>query len=85
MLIVIFREPKTIINPATCLKAGIAAMEKGDYSEALKQTNTAISALVRDNSQILSKNNIMLCVRYKLLIAMLSHLRRLEKAKKGIS
>ncbi|KAL9642750.1 hypothetical protein ABK040_009827 [Willaertia magna] len=66
------------IDPAQCLKDGMTAIEKGDFKEARNQITNALSALVKDNTQILKKNNIILCVNYKLLIYLLAKIRVIE-------
>ncbi|KAG2392636.1 hypothetical protein C9374_011361 [Naegleria lovaniensis] len=66
------------VNPTQCLKDGMTAMEKGDFKEARNQMISAISALVKDNTQILKKSNILLCVHYKLLIHLLARIRAIE-------
>jgi hypothetical protein len=70
-----------IVNPGECLKKGMEFMEKGQYVDGIKQVNAAIQALIVDNSQILKKNNIVLCVRYKFLIFALAKLQKLELSK----
>jgi len=56
----------------------MTAMEKGEFKEARNQIVSAISALVKDNTQILKKTNITLCVNYKLLIHLLARIRAIE-------
>jgi WD40 repeat protein len=72
----------THINPSESLKNGMALMEQGKYREAKNCVNEAISALVNDSTEVLKKTNLLLCVRYKLVILMLANNQRLE-AKPG--
>eukprot|EP01080_Neovahlkampfia_damariscottae_P006049 gene6049-10050_t len=70
-----------IVNPGEALKKGMEFMEKGQYIDAIKQVNSAIQALIVDKNQILKKNNIILCIRYKFLIFALAKLQKLELSK----
>ncbi|KAL0481856.1 U3 small nucleolar RNA-associated protein 13 [Acrasis kona] len=66
------------INPAESLKQGMALIEKGKYKEARPRVNEAIEHLSKDTSQVLKKTNLLLCTQYKLLIAVLLNIQRLD-------
>lgn len=66
------------VNPAESLKKAHAMLEKGRYSEAKKFVKEAVHALSKDTTQVLKKTNIVLCVRYRLLILLLAHVKKLE-------
>lgn len=68
----------TLVNPAESLKKGMALMEAANYREAKQCVNDAIVAMINDNSEVLKKTNLLLCVRYKLLIMMLANNQRIE-------
>jgi hypothetical protein len=67
-----------IINPAEYLKKCIECMEKGDYVNSIKYVTISIESLVKDNTQILKKDNIMMCVKYKLIVSILAQIKELE-------
>jgi WD40 repeat protein len=66
------------VNPADALKNAMSLLESGQYRDARTRINEAINALVNDNSEVLKKNNLLLCIRYKLLVMMLAHNQRIE-------
>lgn len=74
-----FAKPEQQINPGEKLKIAMSLMERGKFSEARKSVHEAISILITDATQVLKKQNIILCVRYKLLITMLRKIHTLEQ------
>eukprot|EP00761_Pharyngomonas_kirbyi_P014424 gb/GECH01014454.1/.p1 GENE.gb/GECH01014454.1/~~gb/GECH01014454.1/.p1 ORF type:complete len:973 (+),score=217.28 gb/GECH01014454.1/:1-2919(+) len=71
----------TSVNPSDAMKKAMGQLNKGQFPGALKNINKALSVLVKDTSQVAKKKNILICVRYKLLLTLLQHHRDMEKQK----
>jgi hypothetical protein len=66
------------VNPSESLKEGVALIEKSKYKEARPKINEAIEQLSKDSSEVLKKSNVLLCTQYKLLVALLLNINRLD-------